>query len=386
MDYDVDMVGEVDGGHDYIPSNDQEYKKSSIYCPMSISPISFRLSPSVSPLNSNHNLEYSSNNYSITINHINNYFINSKAIPTQINSNSFSSTLVGPDLPPLPSFSLQNFILSEEELSEIESEDEDKNFDTIDNNSNDKSGSSVLPSISPIAVISNKKKSNCLPDYFFDLFPQKKETRNGSKYSSPFPKRQNPSDISPALREIIKQIYQTVKAKPIYEYLNMSREGFKHLVKRSSIKGRPSMVDDLSKFKVKNSVQDANNNNNNHTKREIYELIKKEVEFSAQRNNLIVPEEEIINRNLLRISQNIGVSFVKGQMTTDARWFAMRDIRNNISMASLLYLYKDHPSTLLGNMDATVIVVDFDESRQLAVVKENNKNDPINNEKSPISR
>lgn len=62
--------------------------------------------------------------------------------------------------------------------------------------------------------------------------------------------------------------------------------------------------------------------------------------------------------------------FRKGQTTTDARWVAGRDLRNIISMAAILYLYKDNYNTLVANMDATQFVVDFGIDSDVATVKD----------------
>jgi hypothetical protein len=146
-----------------------------------------------------------------------------------------------------------------------------------------------------------------------------------------------------------------------------------HITHRKEKNGRPSLISDEGFSRIHQAVEEAELDKKALTKSEAISLLKEEVIRTAKERNTDIPDLSSILHNSTRLLEKAGIIVRTGQVTTEARWIAGRDIRNMVSMASMLHLYKDNPPQLMGNMDATRIHISFDEATELATTGSSRK-------------
>ena len=226
-------------------------------------------------------------------------------------------------------------------------------------------------------------KSKILPCTLLDAFNKRyvKPTRgNGidcdsSQMETLVP--QLPSSMSTEQRELIVNMSKSISPVKLRNFLRMDQNTFKNLLRRTPKKGRPSYISSYHQNRVFEEVKTCEEFKRALNREEVYARLEKAAEITFRERNcpLTIQDKLKLRLKLSRLADKAGIQFRRGQATTEARWLAERDIRNMVSMASLLYLFKDLPPQLLGNLDATQVCIEFDPEAELATTGASNENE-----------
>ena len=239
-------------------------------------------------------------------------------------------------------------------------------------NRGNKASSALNKGEEPATTTPINKKTNDIPRALFHAFDKRfmKATRtSGIECDSEAMETmdaQSPSKMTQEQRQLVQAASKTVKTTTLRTFLRMDYGTFKDTIRRNSKMGRPSHISSDGLSRVHEAVTEAENSKKSLTRKEVYDLLTEEAATEAKGKNRPVPDPVQFSDQLCKLAKKAGIEFRKGQATTVARWFAERDIRNMVSMVSLLHIYKGNPPELLGNLDATQVSIEFNSAAELA--------------------
>ena len=225
-------------------------------------------------------------------------------------------------------------------------------------------------------------RSRVLPPEFFAAFPPL-HLREKSVSKRAYSVR----DLSEDQRSLLRALKENVLPRVMREYLRMDRRAFNRVLegKHSATMGRPPCLDAPAVAEVREQVINAKAEKKAMTKHETLDVMASLSRDTAARRNVplaAAPSAKLLCKNAARAR----IKFGKGQKTTTARWREGRDLRNMATMAAANSLYGDVPMQLMGNVDATAFVVDFDEERLLAYVEDAKPSKSKGKKKAPVAK
>ena len=204
-----------------------------------------------------------------------------------------------------------------------------------------------------------------LPEWFLAEFPHRK-LRGNLESTREF--RQ--ADLSDYQRSLIRRCSFVVKPVVFGRFLRMRRQSLDRVLKLNpqSKTGRRPLVDTEGAKEIHARVSQAERNKTSMTKHKTLQLVSSAVEQTARRiarSMSASPSSKMLREQAARV----GVRFLTGQSTTQARWKEGRDIRNMATMAAINSVYGQVPMEMLGNMDATTFAINWEEASVLATVR-----------------
>jgi len=203
-----------------------------------------------------------------------------------------------------------------------------------------------------------------LPEWFLAEFPPR-ELRG--KFESLWEIRV--ADLDDRQRRLIRDCAVLVQPMVLRNYLRMKRQSLDHILKGapSPQVGRRPLMDAQAAREINARVSQAEQEKTAMTKQETLQLVRSAVEETARRDERSLSASPSI-KMLREQAARVGVRFIKGQSTTQARWKAGRDLRNMATMAAMNSLYGQVPMEMLGNLDATTFEINWNEASVLATV------------------
>ena len=225
----------------------------------------------------------------------------------------------------------------------------------------------------------SNKIPKCLKDNF-DLCPVRstRATNNVEVYEIRTPLKV--SLMSPTQRAAAVEATQTTIDKTLRKTLKISSHDLYHLKHRSHIKGRQSLITPEGLARLHLIVKEAETSRQALNENELKELFLNEAQKSYNDNkgpgdDPFDREKAVLSlRNWFKLAR---IHLREGQITTDARWLAARDIRNMVSMCAMIQLFKDNPPHLLANMDATQFNFQFATSRMATTGESRKRDQPL---------
>lgn len=180
-------------------------------------------------------------------------------------------------------------------------------------------------------------------------------------------KATKPKDMTEEQRKAVAEVVKAGKLGRgvLNRYLGVSKFDVYHLKKRNRRIGRPKSISEEGQQRIYQAVERAEMEQQALTSSDVLELLKTEIKATCEATGKKPPSAFSIEKNKARYMKLAGVFENVGQVTTEARWVAGRDVRNMVTMASMLYLFKDNPPQLFANLDSTRHHVTFDNNEKL---------------------